>query len=107
MLGMSREIRGGKTAVTELCSIETSSGAPLLIIRHFDSALVAREEKDKPLVFVLESTGPGKAVFFHAERSTRLTYERASETELVVTLEREKDGKKSSLPFRYKRMTSQ
>lgn len=107
MLGMSREVRDGKTAVTELCSIETSSGAPLLIIRHFNSALIAREEKDKPLVFVLESVAPGKAVFYHAERSTRLTYERVSETELVVTLERERDGKKSSLPFRYKRINAQ
>jgi hypothetical protein len=105
MLGMSREIRDGKTTVTELCSIEMSSGVPVLVIRHFNSALIAREGKDKPLVFALESSAPGKAVFFHAERNTRVIYERKSETELVITLERERDGKKSSLPFRYRRIT--
>jgi hypothetical protein len=105
MLGMYRDIQGGKTVMTELCAVVMREGSPVLLLRHFDSGLIGREERDKPIFFGLESLAGRKAVFYSEERKTRLTYERTTDSELVVTLEKEKDGKKTQFPYRYRLMT--
>lgn len=105
MLGMYREVKDGKMGMTELCSFERRGGKVVLLLRHFNAGLVAREEKDQPNVFELESVAPNRAVFLQTTAPTRLIYDGSSKDELVITLEKEKDGKKTSMAFRYRRMT--
>jgi hypothetical protein len=101
LLGMSREIEGGKTGTIELCVIEMREGSPVLFIRHFDSGSIAREERDKPLLFTLESLAGQKAVFYNSDHKARLTYARTSPKALTATLEKEKNGKTAVFTFNY------
>ena len=89
LIGMYRETNKGKTGTTEMCAIWSREAGPVLLLRHFAPGLIAREEKDKPLEFGLISIAGKRAVFQMAETKTRLTYERTSERELMVTLEKE------------------
>lgn len=58
-------------------------------IRHFDSALMAKEEKDAPMVFRLEEAGDERAVFSRAFEGTtqRLRYRRDKDT-LTIRVEK-------------------
>jgi hypothetical protein len=102
MLGMWRWVEGGKAAVLELLTIRQEASGPVLRLRHFNGALVAREEKDKPVELPLVSRAGGEAVF-EGPSSTggqvRLTYKREGDNALLVTLE--KGGQK--VPFRFER----
>ncbi|HET8645423.1 MAG TPA: DUF6265 family protein, partial [Vicinamibacteria bacterium] len=70
-------------------------GGVVLRFRHFDGALTAREEKDKPLALPLVRRGRGEVVF-EGKSATggplRLTYRSDGADALVATLE--KDGQK-------------
>jgi Domain of unknown function (DUF6265) len=101
MLGMWRYVKGWKAQIYEILAISAENGALVMRIRHFDPALVAREEKATPVVLKIVSIDPRQVVFEGPEVGgpglVRLTYAGTSENTLVVTLE--KDGKKTGFTF--------
>lgn len=64
------------------------------------SGLIAHADKDTPLLWTVESVGPGHAVFLHTGQGSRLDFKRIGDS-LTVTLERIQDGKLTRLPFTY------
>ena len=95
MLGMWRLVTGGKAQVYELLSIRQEGPGLVLLLRHFDPQLRAREEKDAPLVIPLARAAPGEVVF--EGKSTkggllRLTYRKQGADAMEGVLER--DGAK-------------
>jgi hypothetical protein len=97
MEGMWRYVTDGKARIYEILTISEEDGGLVMRVRHFDSRLVAREEKAAPVVLKLVSSTDRMAAFEGPEPSgptvIRLTYASPSEGTLSVTLE--KDGKKA------------
>jgi uncharacterized protein DUF6265 len=103
MLGMWRFVTEGKAWIYELLSIRQEAASLVLLLRHFDPQLKAREEKDAPLVLPLVRKSEGEAVF--EGRSSkggllRLTYRKQGADGLEGILE--KDGAKPEV-FRLQR----
>lgn len=93
MLGMWRFVaKDGRARVLELLAIAEEETGPVLRLRHFDRALVAREDKDKPLALALVSLdGPARRAVFEGpspEGMVRLRYHQPSADTLQVTLEK-------------------
>jgi hypothetical protein len=104
MMGMWRYVAGGKVRIHELLTITDEGGGPVFRLRHFDPRLVAREEKDKPLVLKLVALKDGEAAFEGPGQPTgtvRLTYRRTSPDALSVTLD--KEGSSQVFGFRRKK----
>lgn len=103
MLGMWRLVIGGKAKVLELLSLASGDEGVVLRLRHFDSDLVAREEKTDPVILKLIEHGGAQAIFegpaVGAAGTLRLTYRKVADDGLAVTLE--KAGTKHE--FRFKR----
>jgi hypothetical protein len=100
MVGMFKLTSGGKTRMTEFMAIEQRESGPVLIMRHFNPGLIAREEKDAPLVWTVEKNEPNRAVFFAEKEGSRLEYLRQGDS-LTVTLEKTAAGKTTRTPFRF------
>jgi hypothetical protein len=104
LLGMWRLAQDGKVRIFELLAIKAEDGKLMIRLRHFDPKLIAREEKDQPIVWPLVRSGPREAVFEGPEASgkgtVRLTYRRSDDDTLVAILE--KGGKAQE--FRYRRV---
>ncbi|HEX8701657.1 MAG TPA: DUF6265 family protein [Myxococcaceae bacterium] len=104
LMGMWRLAQDGKVRVFELLAIKAEDGKLVIRLRHFDPKLVAREDKDKPIVWPLVRSGPREAVFEGPESSgkgtVRLTYRRPDDDTLVAILD--KGGKTQE--FRYRRV---
>jgi hypothetical protein len=100
MLGMWRYVAGGKARVFELLAVVMSDSGPLLHLRHFDPKLVAREEKDKPVVLRLVRFAPGEAEWegVGTPEALRITYRKDGEDGLLSILD--KGGKKQEFRFR-------
>jgi hypothetical protein len=100
MLGMWRYVAGGKARVFELLAVVMSDSGPLLHLRHFDPKLVAREEKDKPVVLRLARFAPGEAEWegVGTPEALRITYRKDGEDGLLSILD--KGGKKQEFRFR-------
>jgi hypothetical protein len=102
MLGMWRLVLGGKTRVLELLTLSATEEGVTLRLRHFDSALVAREEKAEAVVLKAIRHAPGEVAFegpaVGAEGLVRLTYRKVGNDALAVTLE--KAGKKDEFAFK-------
>jgi len=102
LLGMWRLVAAGEAQVVELLAIRAEGGTLVLRLRHFDPALAAREEKDRPLALPLVRRGDG-TLRFEGPRvdggagAVALTYARRGDV-LEVTLE--KDGKAQPFTFR-------
>ena len=93
MLGMWRMVSGGKARIYELLSIRQEEAGPVLLLRHFEPRLKAREDKDAPLSLPLVRAAAGEAVFEGKSAAgglLRLTYRQRGEDGLEATLE--KDG---------------
>jgi hypothetical protein len=104
MLGLWRLVAGGKAQVYELLSIRQEGAGLVLLLRHFDPQLKAREEKDAPLVIPLVRAAPGEVVF--EGQSTkggllRLTYRQQGADAMEGVLER--DGGKPQV-FKLRRV---
>lgn len=103
MLGMWRLVADGQTRVLEILCIRAEGGTLVFRLRHFDAALVGREERDRPVVLQLVRKAEG-SLRFEGERvdggsgQVALTYVRRGDA-LEVTLE--KDGK--AQPYRFSR----
>lgn len=102
MLGMWRLVLGGKARVLELLTLASTEEGVVLRLRHFDPALVAREEKAQAVVLKAVRRVPGGVLFegpsVGAEGQVRLTYRKAGEDGLAVTLE--KAGKTEEFAFK-------
>jgi len=90
MIGMWRYAADGKPRLFELLAIVQEDGGPVLRIRHFSPALVAREEKDAPVVLPLVKLEGRQAVFEGqgSAGSVRLTYRGPDPNTLVGVLEK-------------------
>jgi hypothetical protein len=93
MVGMWRLVADGKTRIFELLVLREDDDGVALRLRHFDPVLVAREEKDKPLVLRLVQSGPREAAFEGPSVSgepglVRIHYRRPADDTLVAALER-------------------
>lgn len=102
MIGMWRLVGGGKARVLEILVLREDEKGVSLLLRHFDSQLVAREDKDKPLALRLVSSGRHRAEFEGPAVAAyggqvRIAYERPSADTLVSTLERA--GKQQTFRF--------
>ncbi|HXB56450.1 MAG TPA: DUF6265 family protein [Vicinamibacteria bacterium] len=99
MMGMWRFVSDGRTRIFELLTITTGEGGLELRLRHFDPLLVAREDKERPVVLKLVRRGDREAAFEGREYAgtVRITYRR-TEDGLAVTLE--KGGTKEEFRFR-------
>ncbi|MBA3976332.1 MAG: hypothetical protein C0504_19155 [Candidatus Solibacter sp.] len=100
MIGMFRIVSNGKTRMTEFMAFEQRETGPVLVMRHFGPGLVAREEKDAPLVWSLEKLKPNHAVFWIEQAGTRLDFLRQGDS-LTITLEKTQNGKTTRSPFSY------
>jgi hypothetical protein len=102
MMGMWRYVIGDAARVHELLTLTAEDGWLVLRLRHFDGKLVAREEKDQPLVLELVRRGMGTLRFegpgAGAAGTVALTYQSIGRDRLRVTLER--DGKAQAFEFR-------
>ncbi len=105
MIGMFRLVADGSVVFYEFMSIEAEASGPVLRIKHFDKGLVGWEEKERSVVFDLARVGDGEAVFEERPPGgpARLIYRLAGPDELVLVLEKEKDGKTSRSGFQFTR----
>jgi Domain of unknown function (DUF6265) len=102
MMGMFRWMKkNGAVSVYEFLTIEPSAEGPVYFMRHFNSGLIAWEEKDAPLRCPLTASGPREATFACDGGATKLTFKRTHETTMTVLLERQRDGKPMKTEFTY------
>lgn len=101
MYSLFRMVGGGKTRFTEFQALEQRGTTVVLLLRHFEPGLIAKEDKDKPLVWDLEEIGANRALFHQQGTTTLLEYIRQGD-ELTVTLIKERDGRQVKSPFRFK-----
>ena len=98
-----RCMNGDKVIFYEWIIIESSPEGPVMKLRHFNPGSIAWEDKENPHTYHLLSLGDNKCVFENESKSTRITYERASPTELLSFLERtDETGKVEKVTFDYK-----
>jgi len=103
MVGTWRLVVKGEAKVIELLSIRAEGGSLVMRLRHFDAALVGREERERPLVLPLAAKGDGLLRFSGPRVDggagpVTLTYRRTADGGLEVTLE--KDAKAQAFVFR-------
>lgn len=104
MYSLFRMVRNGKTLFTEFQAIEQREATVVLLLRHFNPGLIAREDKEAPLVWRLETLEKNRAVFHQEGAATWLEYAREDGGTLTVTLIKERDGQTVRTPFRYKQV---
>ncbi len=101
MMGTWRYVAKGQARIFELLTLKAEGPNVVLRIRHFDSKLVGREDKDRAVELPLVAKGPGEAVFEGAEYggngNVRLTYRRDGDRLTGVL---EKGGRKEEFRFR-------
>jgi hypothetical protein len=103
MLGMFRYVKDGRGVFYELMSIDQTAEGPVLRLRHFGPGLVAWEEKDGATSWPLVELAANRAVFEVRDGRKRLTYHRASEGAMTITLEELENGAWKSQPFTFTR----
>jgi hypothetical protein len=98
-------MKGEEVVVYELLAIEPGTDGPILWLRHFGPKLAGREDKDGAIPFYYSRSGPGEIVFDNRDlaKPIRLGYKKDGDRGLIASLERMKDGKWVSEPFRYSR----
>jgi hypothetical protein len=104
MYSLFRMVQKGQTRFTEFQAFEQRGESPVLLLRHFGPGLIAREEKDAPLVWDIEEIAANRVLFRQRGADTRLEYLRDGST-LNVTLIKEGDGKPVRTPFRFSLVT--
>jgi hypothetical protein len=102
MLGMWRYVAGAQARVLELLTLKAEGGFVVLRLRHFDSWMVAREDKDAPVALRLVAKEASAAIFEGPEVGgagrVRLTYRRTGPDTLVSVLD--KGGEPQQFSFR-------
>lgn len=97
-----RCINDNKVIFYEWIIIESSPSGPVMKLRHFNPGSIAWEDKEHPHTYHLVSSTANQCVFESADKSTRISYERVSPTNLVSYLEKkDENGKKVKETFDY------
>lgn len=104
MYSVFRMVQQNQTVFTEFQAIEQRGASPVLLLRHFERGLIAREEKDAPLVWDIEELGASRVVFLQRGAATRLEYVRDG-ANLTITLIKDRNGTPTRMPFRYSLVT--
>jgi hypothetical protein len=104
MIGMFREMTGGKTTFYEFLAIAQEETGLVMRMKHFDANLAGWEEKDRSVVFDVASTSKDQAVFVSRDNTkpTRIICWRTSSAELTATLIRERDDTTTLDEFHYR-----
>src|SRR5262245_33998024 len=104
MLGMFRITKADKLVMYEFMTLQDDPSGVTLRMRHFDAKLVAREEKEKALVWKAASWEKNQATFRlqDGQHKESLHFQRVSSSELAITLEKEQNGKMTRQPFSFK-----
>lgn len=103
LMGSFRMIKNGKSIFYEFMTIEKNDTTIQLLLRHYSPGLKGWEEKETPLVFLLESKTNDKAVFKQMDKSTWLIYELTEKEKLKVTLRKLDGGEAKYSIFEYSR----
>ncbi len=108
MSGVFRMINpDGALHMQEILTISAEPDGVYMRLRHFDAALIAREEKDAPIVLKLEKSGERLAVFRKVSGSASLdtiTYRREDKT-LHGEVAFAPESKRETIRFEMRRMT--
>ncbi len=107
IVGMFRWCKpDGSPSMFEILTITAEGEGVLLRLRHFSPALVAKEDKDKPMVLRLESATANAAVFVaHSDTGTlsRITYRSPTADRLAIEIDFTQESKRPPLKFDLKR----
>ncbi|HKG23095.1 MAG TPA: DUF6265 family protein [Blastocatellia bacterium] len=104
MMGMFKYVKDGKAVFYEMMLIEHTTGVPALKLKHFNPGLIGWEEKAQVWTYPLVEFQKNRAAFERSDKESALIFNRTSADSMSVTLERVKDGKKSSEEFKYRLM---
>lgn len=107
MIGMFRLFYDEQAQLYEFMAIEQTDMGLTLYLRHFGQKLMAKEERDKPMVFfATPEPPPARSVVFDRidkpETRTKLYY-RMEGKKLAVTLDRLINGKRNIEAFEFDR----
>lgn len=105
MIGAFRWLRGESVVVYELLALEPAGDSVVLLLRHYEPGLVAREGEAEALRFRLVEARDGYVLFDLGDpaRPTRVGYRRDDDGSLVSVLERTRDGETTVEEFVYRR----
>lgn len=110
IMGMFRWCKpDGTPSMFEILTITAEAEGVLLRLRHYSPALVAKEDKDKPLVLKLDSVKDNKAVFVaHSDtgKLSRITYHAPEADRLNIEVAFSEESKRPPLKFNLKRQGS-
>ena len=97
-----RCVKNDSVLFYEFIVIEQTDSVPVMKLRHFSAGNIAWEDKNSPHDYPLIQMEQNKAVFERPDKKTKMTYERISQKQFTVTLEREgKNGKRVTDVFNY------
>lgn len=105
MYSLFRMVGKGRTQFTEFQALEQRGENVVLVLRHFGAGLIAREDKESPLVWTVAEVAANRVVFHQTGTTTQLEYARDGD-QLTITLIKERDGKMTKSPFRMKLATA-
>lgn len=105
MMGVFRWMKGGKVWMNELITIVDEGDQVVFRLKHFDAKMVGWEEKAECLTLKLVRSSANEVVFEESkpEQPLRITYRKAGEDSLQVSLERSRDGKTKTDEFTFRR----
>lgn len=107
MMGMFRWCKpDGSPSMFEILTITAESEGVLLRLRHFSPALVAKEDKDKPMTLKLASSTENKVVFTTLANTgmlSSITYECPTPGRLLIEVAFTPESKREVLKFDLKR----
>lgn len=107
IMGMFRWCKpNGDPAMFEILTISSEAEGIVLRLRHFSPKLVAKEEKEAPMTFVLESAANAKAVFkarSGAGTVGAISYHSPTPDRLLVTVAFTRESQKEPLKFDLRR----
>jgi hypothetical protein len=104
LMGVFRSARSGKVTFYELMAIEQEEKGPVFRLKHFNRGLIAWEEKAEVWNYPLVELRDDYAAFERPDKGTKLIYHRTGKDTMEATLERVKDGKKTTEVFRFWRV---
>lgn len=106
MMCMFSFVKDGQPNFYEFLALERREQGLVLHMRHFNPKLIAWEEKDAPMLFLVTQATASEVVFERIDSASvkvKMTYKLAAPDRLTTTLEKVKDGKTTTDVFQFKR----
>lgn len=105
MMGVFRWLKGETVSFYELLVLSSDADRLLMRLKHFNSALVGQEDKDKSVEFVLVEISVREAVFMQLgkENPPWLVYRLESDDQLVTYFDTDDEAHKLADRFVYTR----